>query len=68
MPENCAFIAFKFQSTFTLQPDSTDNNNIDVGFCVRGTAKPLELMECGPEDSPSMVDVPGRGRALRNVS
>ena len=23
MPENCAFIAFKFQSTFTLQPDST---------------------------------------------
>ena len=31
MPENCAFIAFKFQSTFTLQPDSTDNNN-DNGF------------------------------------
>ena len=31
IPENCAFIAFKFQSTFTLQPDSTDNNN-DNGF------------------------------------
>lgn len=33
MPENCAFIAFKFQSTFTLQPDSTDNNNDNLG-CV----------------------------------
>lgn len=31
MPENCAFVAFKFQSTFTLQPDTTDNNG-DKGF------------------------------------
>lgn len=31
MPGNCAFIAFKFQSTFTLQPDSVDNNN-NTGF------------------------------------
>lgn len=31
MPGDCAFIAFKFQSTFALQPDTTDNND-DKGF------------------------------------
>lgn len=31
IPDNCGFIAFKFQSTFTLQPDRTDNND-DKGF------------------------------------
>lgn len=31
VPDNCAFIAFKFQSTFTLQPDTTDNNE-DKGY------------------------------------
>ncbi len=31
VPSNCAFIAFKFQSTFTLQPDTTDNNG-NQGF------------------------------------
>ena len=31
LPENCGFVAFKFQSTLTIKPDTTDNND-DQGF------------------------------------